>query len=485
MDEKQQPESSILWRNFEAIVGIVTITGFVYMIIQSWFDVSVAGTVAISLTVMILLSAYLNKQKHFNFQTILMGWMVVGLIAVILLLVFPKTMKIEGHVMNTQETPIPGVNVVLYDRLNRKYEMSTNSAGEYFFDEIPTGYFTIDIEHPEITTFAIATTGFLIRSEIIDIIADITPVPVIESTPTLPTPPTEEIVNTPQITISSIDVTQVGTIQPPKSTLITEPQKKISEKDMMPQILIPSGTVLMGSQKNDPEADADEIPQHQVYIDAFWIDKFETSNRSYDECVNAGVCSEPRSTVEFRHSQYADFPVRYVTWEDAKTYCEWVGRRLLTEAEWERAARGSDTRIYPWGNGEPDGTQANFCDKDCPSPGNRDNQIKDGYPRTAPVEEFSKGESPFGVRNMAGNVREWVSDWYNAAYYELPDATRPNPQGPSVGIKRVIRGGSWAGTKRNLRVSHRQSFDPDMEDNIYPLSETGIRCGESYANNTD
>ena len=219
----------------------------------------------------------------------------------------------------------------------------------------------------------------------------------------------------------------------------------------------------MGSNNGN----ADEQPVHTVFLDAYYIDKYEVTNALYKDCVQAGVCAPP----EFNNSylrptyygdpRYDDYPVIGVTWDMAKAYCEWRGARLLTEAEWEKAARGTDSRMYPWGN-SIDQTRANYNN-------NADlNYMGD----TSKVDAYPSGVSPYGAFDMAGDVWEWVADIYDANYYAASPLA--NPLGPTSGPYRVIRGGSWDSNGMSLRTSRRSWNDPSSA-NIY----IGFRCGRN------
>jgi serine/threonine-protein kinase len=223
--------------------------------------------------------------------------------------------------------------------------------------------------------------------------------------------------------------------------------ERVSSGDGMPQVLIPEGTFLMGGA--DARASGDEKPVHQVTMNAFWIDQVEVTNAMYALCVKAGSCRLPvELKSETQPSYYAnpdfnDYPVIYVTWFMAKSYCEWVGRRLPTEAEWERAARGDDTRTYPWGDQVPDAQHSNF----------------NGYfGDTSKVGSLTLGASPFGVLDMAGNVGEWVNDYYDGNYYG--SGVNFNPAGPvsrTTVFNRVVRGGSFRDSEMDIRVANRAS----------------------------
>ena len=184
----------------------------------------------------------------------------------------------------------------------------------------------------------------------------------------------------------------------------------VSEKDDMVLVYVPEGDFLMGS--NDTEIH-DAQPQHTVYLDAFWIDQTEVTNGMYEKCVEAGACEPPSKTMSktrdsyYGNSQYADYPVIFIDFYSAETYCEWVERRLPTEAEWEKAARGTDGQEYPWGEGI-DSSLANYGDN-----------VGD----TTEVGSYPDGASPYGALDMAGNVEELVADRYEKDYYSSsPDA---------------------------------------------------------------
>ena len=175
----------------------------------------------------------------------------------------------------------------------------------------------------------------------------------------------------------------------------------ISNVDGMQQLFVPAGEFIMGADDGDPRVPFSS--KREVFLDAFWIDRTEVDNYRYQKCVDSGSCSPPISTRShtrnnyFYNPEFADYPVIYVTWFQAAEYCNWAGRRLPTEAEWEKAARGIDGRIYPWGNNDPDENLLNY---------------RTDSGDTAPVESFTQGASPYGALNMAGNVSEWVADWY-------------------------------------------------------------------------
>jgi formylglycine-generating enzyme required for sulfatase activity len=207
-------------------------------------------------------------------------------------------------------------------------------------------------------------------------------------------------------------------------------------------VYVPAGEFLMGSADDDPDAADDEKPQHTVYLDAFWIDRTEVTNAQYRQCVEAGGCYEPECWDDDDYNA-PDQPVVCVKWHDAQAYAEWVGGRLPTEAEWEKAARGTDGRIYPWGNSAPDCYKANYAG--CAA-----------HPLS--VGSHPDGASPYGALDMAGNVREWVADWYDKDYYSR--SVFSNPNGPDFGSFRVRRGGSFLDYQRNVRCAFREGGYP-------------------------
>ncbi len=218
-------------------------------------------------------------------------------------------------------------------------------------------------------------------------------------------------------------------------------------------IYISGGVFNMGSQNADP----DEAPVHKVSLSSFYIDKKEVSNKQYQQFLEATKHRAPNFWGDEDLSK-PNLPVIGVTWEEANAYCTWVEKRLPTEAEWEKAARGIDGRIYPWGKEFANG-YANSYGKG------------DGYQFTAPVGSFTKGASPFGVLNMAGNVWEWCSDWYADDYYGKSPAQ--SPQGAAHGQWKVIRGGSWEDIAGKLRVSNRYAMPAD-----YSAYNLGFRCAK-------
>lgn len=246
-------------------------------------------------------------------------------------------------------------------------------------------------------------------------------------------------------------------------------QTWVSPVDGATLVCVPGGTFWMGAAEKDLEAKPYEKPQHEVLLDAYWIDQTEVTNRQYAQCVAAGACKplvETRSNTRLSYygsSLYEDYPVIYIGWEQANAYCAWAGRRLPTEAEWEKAARGPDGRTYPWGN-YANGSYANY-------------DYTDGGGDTRRVGSYPNGASPYGALDMAGNVWEWTADWFDEnAYSQYAGAEAPvvNPRGPESGEHRVVRGGAFRGDYVIIRTSMRGNLDPNTQADYF-----GFRCAVS------
>jgi formylglycine-generating enzyme required for sulfatase activity len=237
--------------------------------------------------------------------------------------------------------------------------------------------------------------------------------------------------------------------------------------DRMEMVYVPAGGFEMGSS----DGGSDEPPVHRILLDSFWIDRTEVTNAQYRRCAKAGVCDAPTACdwggSTYEDAERMDYPAFCVDWYSAQAYCEWAGGRLPTEAEWEYAARGPAANIYPWGNAFH-GQLLDFCDATCEY-NHRNPAFDDGYARAAPVASYPDGASWCGALDMAGNVWEWVSDWYGYGYYRV-SATQ-NPTGPSSGNSRVLRGGSWYDNERNVRSANRFFYNP-----LYRYYRVGFRC---------
>jgi len=282
------------------------------------------------------------------------------------------------------------------------------------------------------------------------------------------------------ITVSSTIVPTIHTESPTPTTLPTQtpippPEDEIVDAMGVVMRLVPAGEFLMGSDSGSE----DEKPVHQIYLDNYYMDKYEVTNALYQACVLTGICTPPHITSSntnsnyYGNTQFADYPVINVDWYQANVYCEWRDSRLPTEAEWEKAARGTSGYTYPWGEGEEgkmDCKMANYgeCTSD-----------------TTAVGSYPAGASPYDILDMAGNVREWVADWYLASYYD--NSPTKNPLGPDTGTHRVVRSGSWGGSYLrawsgrtwyvfdfSVRSSFRGSGVPELW--VYNL---GFRCARS------
>jgi formylglycine-generating enzyme required for sulfatase activity len=241
-----------------------------------------------------------------------------------------------------------------------------------------------------------------------------------------------------------------------EATLTTLPDYQLDDRGV-PMAYVPAGVFPMGNDRGS----ADEQPIHPVNLDAFYIDKFEVTNAFYEACVEAGACPPVKKKSSATRSNYYDsrryirFPVIFVDWNMAQTYCEWREARLPTEAEWEKAARGGTNVIYPWGD-TPDCNLVNYG-----------NCLGD----TSGVTIYDLGQSRYGIYNMAGNVWEWVSDWYADDYYR--PARQDNPQGPDRGTEKVLRGGSWREDYQEMRSVNREAEKP-----AYSSNTIGFRCAK-------
>lgn len=250
-------------------------------------------------------------------------------------------------------------------------------------------------------------------------------------------------------------LTETPAPSPTPTTVLGIGSTSRSLKDEMVLVYIPAGEFTMGSENGND----DEKPVHQVYLDAFWIDQTEVTNAMYAKCVEANKCDPPDSKSSqtrssyFDNPEFSEYPVLYVSWNDALAYCSWVGRTLPTEAEWEKAARGTEEGIYPWGNISPKNGLLNYSDS--------------YYGDTTKVGSFPEGASVYGVLDMAGNVWEWVSSQYQTyPYYENDGREYLNSP-----VSKALRGGAWNNNGNGVRSTLRGGFLPTIAAN-----NLGFRC---------
>jgi formylglycine-generating enzyme required for sulfatase activity len=257
---------------------------------------------------------------------------------------------------------------------------------------------------------------------------------------------------------------------PKSAPLNSIPLARTTQEIVSNMIFIPAGEFFMGCDRSKPKEKCNlvELPLHKVYLSDYYIDRTEVTVSSYAACLAAGACTEPIRTYSDGHKNYfynpafANYPVIYVTWFQALDYCTWAGKRLPTEAEWEKAARGrNSTRIYPWGNATPNCDMAN---------------IKVGRKQcvgdVSAVGSYPADTSLYGVTDMAGNVREWINDWYDPGFYR--STPYKNPTGPAKGMYVVMRGGRFDNANTAARVAFRRTIGP----NDYGAG-IGFRCAVS------
>jgi serine/threonine-protein kinase len=271
---------------------------------------------------------------------------------------------------------------------------------------------------------------------------------------------------------------------------------RIAAHDGMPQVFVPAGEFRMGSTSADPLAYGDEMPRHLVLLGAYWIDQTEVTNArfalfvaatGYQTMAERTGQGEVFSTAtggwqtvpgaDWRHPfgpetsvARPDDPVGQVSWSDAGAYCAWAGRRLPTEAEWEKAARGEDGRRYPWGNRPPAGHWLNFADHSLEVAW-ADQNADDGYAFFSPAGAYPAGASPYGALDMAGNAWEWVADFADNNFYAR--SPYEDPRGPETGTEHVLRGGSWWARARDVRAAMRDSAGD------FPYDVYGFRCAQT------
>ena len=306
----------------------------------------------------------------------------------------------------------------------------------------------------------------------------ITPSNTATLTPTETSPPTNTVTPLPPMDTATLAPADESTAIP-SSTEASPPAPSetptqeglasvIRDESGAEMLLVEAGTFLMGSNTSE----SDEAPAHILLIDDFYIDKYEVTNADYKVCVDSQNCSLPKNTAFYLSAMDRNHPVVFVSWEMADQYCAWRDARLPTEAEWEKAARGTNNFIYPWGN-KFDGGALNFCDMDCTKSW-ADQSVRDHYTMTAPVGLYPDGVSVYNIFDMAGNATEWVADWYAKDYYS--NSPKENPLGPESGTDRVLRGGSWFDRYLGVRTFVRSHLRPNVAYNY-----TGFRCARDTA----
>ena len=255
--------------------------------------------------------------------------------------------------------------------------------------------------------------------------------------------------------LSSLDGNELSFVPTPTNVDATNTSSstpfsaEIKDVKGVPMALVSAGEFTMGHEWFYA---SNEKPEHQIYLDAFYMDKYEVTNALYKDCIEAGGCTLPQNSSSntrssyYDNSEFNDYPVVYIDWSQSKAYCEWRGASLPTEAQWEKAARGADERSYPWGEGL-DCDKANYS------------HCKSGD--TTPVGSYENGKSPYGIYDLSGNVWEWVADWYDSNYYANSPST--NPLGPASGQYRILRGGAsgyynYYGPTAYARNKYSQEF---------------------------
>jgi formylglycine-generating enzyme required for sulfatase activity len=238
--------------------------------------------------------------------------------------------------------------------------------------------------------------------------------------------------------------------------LVLDPPLELTDSKNVKMRLVPAGEFIMGNDLGE----SNQRPAHRVYLDAYYIDTYEVTNAAYRACVEAGKCLAPTNSLRYSSPKYDQHPVVFITWSLAESFCEWRLARLPTEAEWEKAARGTDARTYPWGE-KIDHTYANY-----------DLNVGD----TTVVGSYLPGVSPYGLYDMAGNVWEWVADWYGGNYYRSysADGWISNPIGPRDESFRGLRGGAWDSKAYFVGSAYRSWYDP-----LYDTEKIGFRCARS------
>jgi len=269
----------------------------------------------------------------------------------------------------------------------------------------------------------------------------------------------------------ALDVADMTVEWTPEGKQLAAVRAKLPAKDEM--VPVPAGWFLMGSdRKMDKLAYLTELPQRKVFLDAYEIDKFEVTTVQFLRFV---LATNRPPLIDWRYDggnfqeSMASHPVMHVSWHDADAYCRWAGKRLPTEAEWEKAARGEDGRIYPWGNQPAGLSRSNFGRSGLSGPVRDRPERLMLYPPIISVDKYENGVSPYGVFQLSGNVSEWVADWYDKDYYKT--ASEKNPKGPEKGTQRGFRGGGWIDSTPSVRAAQRNGTDPNTR-----MNWMGFRC---------
>ncbi len=256
----------------------------------------------------------------------------------------------------------------------------------------------------------------------------------------------------------------------PEGRNAAEHLASLPPKDDM--VLVPEGAFLMGSNRQvDRSSYPQEFPQRTVEVDAYEIDKYEVTTVQYLRYV---LANKLPPLVDWKwggvfQETMASHPVMHVSWFEADAYCKWAGKRLPTSAEWEKAARGTDGRIYPWGNQPAGLSRANFGRTGLSGPVRDRPERVLLYPPIISVDKYENAVSPYGLFNMAGNVAEWTADWYDPGYYKY--APNKNPKGPPHGSSKAFRGGGWVDSTPAVRPAQRNGADP-----MTRMNWLGFRC---------
>ena len=256
-----------------------------------------------------------------------------------------------------------------------------------------------------------------------------------------------------------------------KGILSRNRKSSVEKADPRNMVLVSPGFFIMGSNKSLE----DEAPEHRVYLDSYWIDKFEVSAGKFAEFLNTmdnlkGYYLDNKFGTLYYDGRFhprpglENYPINNITWNAADEYCKWKEKRLPTEAEWEKAARGTTAQAYPWGNIPPSDTLARYF---------QTWTKEENHKVMVPVQALTEGQSPYGLHNMAGNVKEWVDDWYDREYYN-EQSEYANPRGPIGGEFKVVRGGSWRDMKGFIYSTFRNSGNPKSR-----MDDYGFRCAKN------